>query len=171
MPNEVILSLIAKNAKAKKVKVLLSGEGADEFFGGYDRIFDWSTNNKFDVKKFCDFYCYNKINENSSEFLILKKFFNKLKNFSSFEKVKFFFIKFHLPILLRRLDFSLMSEGIEGREPLLSKEIFIESMKYSDNQLMKNKLGKRPLREISKNILENSFLYLKKSDFQLICHE
>ena len=46
----------------------------------------------------------------------------------------------HLPILWRRLDFSLMSEGIEGREPL-SKEIFIESMKYNEI-LVKDKQGK-----------------------------
>ena len=91
----------------------MSGEGADEFFGGYDRIFDWSLKNKFTVNNFCSFYCYNKINKNSLEYLNLKKFFRKLTNFSSFEKVKFFFIKMHLPILLRRLDFSLMSEGIE----------------------------------------------------------
>ena len=58
-----------------------------------------------------------------------------------------------------------MSEGIEGREPLLSKEIFIESMKYSDNQLMKNKLGKRPLREISKKYFGKQFSLLKKVGF------
>ena len=39
VPNEVVLSLIAEKAKSKKVKVLISGEGADEFFGGYDRIY------------------------------------------------------------------------------------------------------------------------------------
>jgi asparagine synthase (glutamine-hydrolysing) len=165
VPNEVILSLIARNAKSKRVKVLLSGEGADEFFGGYDRIFDWSKNNKFDVKQFCDFYCYNKIKESSLEFKTLNRFFKKLKDLNSFEKVKFFFIKFHLPVLLRRLDFSLMSEGIEGREPLLSKEIFIESMKYSENQLMKNKLGKRPLRQISKKYFGKEFSLLKKVGF------
>ena len=34
VPNEVVLSLIANRAKRKKIKVLMSGEGADEFFGG-----------------------------------------------------------------------------------------------------------------------------------------
>ncbi len=165
VPNEVILSLIAKNAKSKRIKVLLSGEGADEFFGGYDRIFNWSVNNKFNVERFCDFYCYNKIKKNSPEFLTLKNFFIRLKKLSPFEKVKFFFIKYHLPILLRRLDFSLMSEGIEGREPFLSKEIFFESMKYNENQLIKNKLGKRPLRQISKKYFGQKFSLLKKVGF------
>jgi asparagine synthase (glutamine-hydrolysing) len=167
VPNEVVLSLIAKNAKRKKIKVLMSGDGADEFFGGYDRVFDWSLKNRFTVEKFCDFYCYNKINKDSLEFLNLKKFFNKLKKLSCFEKVKFFFIKFHLPILLRRLDFSLMSEGIEGREPFLSKEVFIESMKYNKNELMRDKLGKRPLRTISKKYFGQKFASLKKVGFPI----
>ena len=167
VPNEVVLSLIAKNAKRKKIKVLMSGDGADEFFGGYDRVFDWSLKNRFTVEKFCDFYCYNKINKDSLEFLNLKKLFNKLKKLSCFEKVKFFFIKFHLPILLRRLDFSLMSEGIEGREPFLSKEVFIESMKYNKNELMRDKLGKRPLRTISKKYFGQKFASLKKVGFPI----
>lgn len=167
VPNEVVLSLIAKRAKRKKIKVLMSGEGADEFFGGYDRIFDWSLKNKFTVNNFCSFYCYNKINKNSLEYLNLKKFFRKLTNFSSFEKVKFFFIKMHLPILLRRLDFSLMSEGIEGREPFLSKEIFIESMKYNEKELVKDKIGKIPLRQISKKYFGQEFAFLKKVGFPI----
>ena len=166
IPHEYPLYLLSSEIK-KKNKVVLSGEGADEFFGGYDRVFDWSLKNRFTVEKFCDFYCYNKINKDSLEFLNLKKFFNKLKKLSCFEKVKFFFIKFHLPILLRRLDFSLMSEGIEGREPFLSKEVFIESMKYNKNELMRDKLGKRPLRTISKKYFGQKFASLKKVGFPI----
>tara|TARA_Y100000591_G_scaffold330575_1_gene361942 strand:+ start:642 stop:2162 length:1521 start_codon:yes stop_codon:yes gene_type:complete len=167
VPNEVVLSLIANSAKDKKIKVLLSGEGADEFFGGYDRIFNWALNNKFDLKKFCDLYCYNDIKKSSLEFQNLKKLFLKLKKLNSFEKVKFFFIKYHLPVLLRRLDFSLMSEGVEGREPFLSKIIFDESMKYNKNELIVNKLGKRPLRKISKKYFGNGFSILKKVGFPI----
>ncbi|WP_257975360.1 asparagine synthase C-terminal domain-containing protein, partial [Vibrio parahaemolyticus] len=35
VPNEVLLYLVSKQAAKDGVKVLLSGEGADEFFGGY----------------------------------------------------------------------------------------------------------------------------------------
>jgi asparagine synthase (glutamine-hydrolysing) len=38
VPNEIPLSMMAKELK-KKVTVVLSGEGADEIFGGYGRIF------------------------------------------------------------------------------------------------------------------------------------
>ena len=54
---------MAQELKKKKIKVLLSGEGADEFFAGYDRIYRWAKyTNSFSVKKFCEYYCYNKIN-------------------------------------------------------------------------------------------------------------
>lgn len=36
VPNEVLLYIISKEAASDGIKVLLSGEGADEFFGGYD---------------------------------------------------------------------------------------------------------------------------------------
>ena len=110
---------------------------------------------------------YNDIKKSSLEFQNLKKLFLKLKKLNSFEKVKFFFIKYHLPVLLRRLDFSLMSEGVEGREPFLSKIIFDESMKYNKNELIVNKLGKRPLRKISKKYFGNGFSILKKVGFPI----
>ncbi|MCL0005229.1 asparagine synthetase B, partial [Providencia rettgeri] len=43
VPNEVLLYQISKEAAKDGVKVLLSGEGADEFFAGYDRIFKWAS--------------------------------------------------------------------------------------------------------------------------------
>ena len=167
VPNEVILSLLAKKAKKRKIKVLISGEGADEFFGGYDRIFNWSIKNKFTVEKFCEFYCYNKIKKKSQEYSNLKTFFNKLKKLSSFDKVKYFFIKIHLPILLRRLDFALMSEGIEGREPFLSREIFHESMKYKKNEVVSKNIGKIPLRKIAKRYFGGDFASFKKVGFPI----
>ena len=58
VPNEVVLSLIANKAKKDGVKVLISGEGADEFFAGYDRIYRWAKNTRqFSIKKFCELYC------------------------------------------------------------------------------------------------------------------
>jgi asparagine synthase (glutamine-hydrolysing) len=167
VPNEVVLSLLAKEAKKRKIKVLISGEGADEFFGGYDRIFNWAIKEKFTIEKFCEFYCYNKIIKNSQEYLNLKIFFNKLKKLSSFNKVKYFFIKIHLPILLRRLDFALMSEGIEGREPFLSKEIFQESMKYKKTELIDKNIGKIPLRNIAKRYFGEDFASFKKVGFPI----
>ena len=115
------------------------------------------------MKKFCEYYCYNKIN--SVNLKKIESFFNSIINLSNFEKVRAFFIKYHLPILLRRLDFSLMSAGIEGREPLISKEIFYESLKYKSNEIIDKKHGKKPLRNFLKNFMGKEFSYRGKIGF------
>ena len=166
VPNEVVLSLIAKSAKQKGFKVLMSGEGADEFFAGYDRIFRWAANTKkFDINKFCELYCYDKINEKNLK--KLKKFFLKLNHFNPFDKTKAFFLKFHLPILLRRLDFSLMSSGVEGREPFVSKELFYESIKYSSKDLLNKEVGKIPLRKTLSIYSNKEFSFREKIGFPI----
>ena len=39
--------------------MVLSGEGADELFYGYDRIFRWAYNSKqIDIKEFDKYYSY-----------------------------------------------------------------------------------------------------------------
>ena len=55
VPNEVLLYLMTKQVK-KKNTVVLSGEGADELFYGYDRIFWWANNNPWSVESFDKYY-------------------------------------------------------------------------------------------------------------------
>ena len=48
VPNEVLIYLMTKRVKTKNT-VVLSGEGADELFFGYDRIFKWAnSSDEFD---------------------------------------------------------------------------------------------------------------------------
>ena len=47
---------LAKNASSKKVKVVLSGEGADEIFGGYVRYMPIAQ--EYDLKKFPSYSDY-----------------------------------------------------------------------------------------------------------------
>ena len=70
-----------------------------------------------------------------------------------------------MPILFRRLDFSLMSSGIEGREPLANLHLFNEAKKMGPKQLMQNDLGKLPLRKLSEKIYNKKFAYEKKVGF------
>ncbi len=166
VPNEVVLSLIANKAKKDGIKVLISGEGADEFFAGYDRIYRWAKNTQqFSIKKFCELYCYNKID--SQNLKKIKSFFKEISDLSNINKVRFFFIKYHLQVLLRRLDFSLMSSGVEGREPLVSKKIFFESLKFKTNDLIDNNYGKKPLRKILNRYMDKDFVYRKKIGFPI----
>ena len=52
VPNEILIYKMTKEVK-KENTVILSGEGADELFFGYDRIFRWASSAKeWDLKKF-----------------------------------------------------------------------------------------------------------------------
>ncbi|MEC4724198.1 hypothetical protein HWQ46_01360 [Shewanella sp. D64] len=166
VPNEVLLSIIAKTAAAEGVKVLLSGEGADEFFAGYDRIFKWASNaNEFDFDIFLGMYCYITPSKESQLYLHMLSIFDGLTFVSPFETVRWFFIRYHMPILFRRLDFSLMAAGIEGREPIANMHTFQLAVKMSPEALMGDVLGKTPLRELISPYKGHNFAFEKKVGF------
>ncbi|WP_299490224.1 asparagine synthetase B [uncultured Shewanella sp.] len=166
VPNEVLLAKIARRAKKDGMKVLLSGEGADEFFGGYDRVYQWAYNSPtFDIDKFIALYCYSIPDKNSLFYQNITELFNKHSFPSTFEAVRWFFIRYHLPILFRRLDFSLMAAGIEGREPLANIHTFTLAAKISPEVLMGKQLGKMPLRNLIAPLKGSEFAFENKIGF------
>jgi len=166
VPNEVLLANLAKTARRLGIKVLLSGEAADEFFGGYDRIFRYFATHSFDIEQFLMLYCYsNDILGNKRIIEILDEYFDSLNDLSAFEKVRFFFIDYHLPILFRRLDFALMFGGVEGREPLATENIFRCAMQFSQNDLVNADVGKLPLRRLLAEKMGDQFAFLQKVGF------
>ncbi|HCG8251963.1 TPA: asparagine synthase [Vibrio parahaemolyticus] len=166
VPNEVLLYLISKKAANDGIKVLLSGEGADEFFAGYDRIFKWAQNQeKFDLDEFLSKYCYIPPQKNSKLYNKFEALFEELELNSVFEMVRWFFIRYHMPVLFRRLDFSLMAAGVEGREPIANMHTFVKAVKISPENLMGNELGKVPLREVLSSYMGRGFAYEKKVGF------
>ena len=70
-----------------------------------------------------------------------------------------------MPILFRRLDFSLMAAGIEGREPLANIHTFMQAIKISPSQLMTDGLGKIPLRNIIAKYMGKDFAFSSKVGF------
>lgn len=166
VPNEVLLYIVAKKAAEDGVKVLLSGEGADEFFGGYDRVFQWAYKaKKFDLDKFLSLYCYSVPNKNSILYNKFKSVFNDNIFVSPFETVRWFFIRHHMPVLFRRLDFSLMAAGVEGREPIANSHVFEVSRRLKPKDLMGTVLGKLPLREVIEKYMGAEFAYEEKIGF------
>jgi asparagine synthase (glutamine-hydrolysing) len=93
------------------------------------------------------------------------EFFNNLKPLSVFEMVRQFFVKKHLPVLFRRLDFSLMHSGIEGREPLASLELYKLALKFNPADLFKNSVGKYPLRYVATKLINKEFAFRSKVGF------
>lgn len=166
VPNEVLLYIISKKAAEDGIKVLLSGEGADEFFGGYDRIFRWGANDEpFCVQTFLDYYCYSAPTPDSRVFKDFVKLFDSVSELEKFEKIRWFFIRYHMPILFRRLDFSLMAAGIEGREPLANLHTFLVAICFDKADLMNDSVGKLPLRQLAQTVLGKKFAFEQKVGF------
>ena len=58
VPNEVQLYVMTREVREHNT-VILSGEGADELFFGYDRVFRWAANaERFDLREFDRLYSY-----------------------------------------------------------------------------------------------------------------
>ncbi len=166
VPNEVLLYRISKEAANDGVKVLLSGEGADEFFGGYDKIYNWAaTADSFDLDVFLSKYCYSVPAKDSKTYANFERIFSSVAIDSAFETVRWFFVKYHLPILFRRLDFSLMAAGVEGREPIANFHTFRVAVKYTKDALMNGSLGKIPLRKLLSQFRGEQFAFEKKVGF------
>lgn len=114
VPNEVLIYLLARRMKQDGFTVALSGDCADEFFLGYDRIFRWAGENRWDTKKFDELYGYN-IGDDLVTLLEAVKPDYRKKN--CIESVMQFFQTGHLQGLLRRLDFASMLASVEVRSP------------------------------------------------------
>lgn len=167
VPNEVILSFLAEEWAKKGGKVMLSGEAADELFAGYDRVFSMAlATDTLTANVFLDAYAYLPVTEIPQSIKEkVQTFFDRLGELSSFEKVRQFFVKYHLPVLFRRLDFALMFAGVEGREPLAAFPIFKLAMKIEPRDLFEQNLGKFPLRSIAARYFGDDFAFTAKSGF------
>ena len=169
VPNEVVLTFLAEKWAESGGKVLISGEAADEFFAGYDRVFHWAAGlGEFSVTEFLARYCYIPVSSlDQSVIRSAEEFFDQIAGLTPFEMVRYFFVKKHLPVLFRRLDFALMYAGVEGREPLASSAMFELAMKIGPAKLFHGELGKKPLRDLASLKISPDFAYADKVGFPI----
>lgn len=147
MHNEVALYLLAKEAR-KEAKVALSGEGSDELFGGYGRIFrlpfEYYKRKIFKLasEDFFDFFMksytyfpneekvsffnqYTKkaLESRPSSYAQLRHIFEECPKASLYSKVFYFFQRFHLHGLLTMMDATSMATGLEVRFPFVDHRL------------------------------------------------
>ena len=174
-PNAIGIYLLAKEAK-KSLKVLLSGEGADEIFGGYDRynparifskfgIIGQAINNFRSKKMKRDgndleslLVCLSSRSKESEikkifkDFKLSRAINSRLKilkqemSGSTFEKFLNYEQKTYLNELLLRQDKMCMAHGIENRVPFLDHRIAEFSKNISSNHKTRLNLMPRKFR-------------------------
>ena len=125
VPNEVLLYRMTSQVK-KENTVILSGEGADELFFGYDRIFRWAAAaDRWNQSEFDRLYSYGThedpeiVADAVGPFLSLRR---------PLDIVAHFFQVAHLHGLLRRLDYATMLCGVEARVPFVDHHPLVERM-------------------------------------------
>lgn len=165
VPNEVLLCEMTHAVKTKNT-VVLSGEGADELFGGYDRIFSWAHREpKWDIRRFAEHYCYGSNND-------LEVVEDALAPFvalgSTYAIVSAFFQIAHLHGLLRRLDNSTMRCGVEARVPFVDHRLVERLAGASQEYKMAGGEVKAPLKRAFGRLLPASVVRRPKVGFPVL---
>ena len=175
VPNEVALFSLSKLIRRNKDIVVLSGEGSDEIFYGYDRLFSLAMNetpNKF-FTALSNKYPYIPINEINSVIKIISipKLFNSTKRHfigdTTANKFSNWMIGTHLPILLNRVDNSTMFNAVESRVPFLDHNIVSFAIRLKDELKLnlEKKISKYILKVVAKKYLPTEIINRKKVGF------
>ena len=166
VPNEILIYLMTKKVKEKNT-VVLSGEGADELFWGYDRIFRWAKDEKFlDINGFDKKYSYGSHVDNE----VLDYALENNPGKTVLKKVAYFFQIHHLHGLLRRLDNSTMLCSVEARVPFVDHRL-IELLVSGTFEWKMGNSFKEPLKRIYKNIVPTKIIDRKKIGFPVPLEE
>lgn len=180
--HSVPMYILAKYAKSR-VKALLSGEGADEVFGGYRRYElllakkNITKQKMISLSQFGNFEMMNKLlNINLSHSISYNSRASVLRNmpksWNKFDKLSALDIETYLPPLLMRQDKMGMAATLENRVPFLDHELveyaFSLSTKYKlQNNIDPWKRTKPLLKKIAENLLPHEIIYRKKVGFGL----
>jgi len=189
VPNEVLISIISEEAKNDGIKILLSGEGSDEIFHGYNRIFKSYNNydiNKSFIDNFLEQYKYIKnknifkIDKNILDYidnnvrLFFEKIYEEVKDKYPQDIISYIFLKFHIKSLLERLDNATMYNNIEGRVPFLTQSLVKHVMNniHYEDKIKKDihtseEISKYIFKKISEDELDKQIIYRKKIGFEV----
>ena len=192
-PNSIGIKLISKLARENDIKVLLSGDGADELFGGYGFQLKYYILNKilfFDLsiifKKIykIELFIYMKsINKKISDILKNSLVVQMIRGNQDNAEKKFDFItddgerrtsafmlgvldEYLQPILLRA-DKMSMAHSIEMRSPFLDLELIKFAINLPNKYKFKFFRRKYILKKVAERYLSKDIIYRKKMGFPI----
>ncbi len=163
---------------SKHIKVVLSGQGADEAFAGYFWYQRMATDKGDEIERFSKHYVdrpheeylqavmptYQGDNHTSNW---LNKEFAKTGADSFIDKVfRTDITKLIVDDPVKRVDNMTMAWGLEARVPFLDTELVEWALKMPANLKMKEK-GKYPLKKIARELLPSSVIDRKKGYFPM----
>lgn len=172
-PNTIPMMILAKKAR-KYVKVLLSGEGGDEIFGGYlryNRLIEKGINSSSLL--FSNSFCEQKqirsvINISKKNNLLERKLLvKKLSACTPAYKLSTYDIKTFLPSLLLRQDKMGMASNLENRFPFLDSRLVVSALSLADKDKATSTETKIFLKKIATKYLPEEIVYREKCGFGL----
>lgn len=161
VPNEVLLYAMTQKVKERNT-VVLSGEGADELFFGYDRIFRWAADNVWDIRQFAQLYSYGSHDDMDVVEDALSPYLGRK---TALDKVAAFFQKGHLHGLLRRLDNATMLCSVEARVPFVDHRLIDRLAGVPFAYRMEMGLIKAPLKRIFNALVPQEIINREKVAF------
>ena len=181
--------LMGAAARKKNIKILISGQGADELFYGYlkyysfymvnliknKNILRFAVNLYYLIKNnfFSQIKSYNAIKYLNFNFFGKNKFFNQnflktpnnYKNFKNLKKRSFDDMnKFSVPAICHTEDRMYMASGIETRFPYLNKDLQKFSLSLPNTFKLSYGFTKYILRKAFTNELPKKLLYRKDKE-------
>ncbi len=170
-PNTVPMMLLSSVA-SNHVKVLLSGEGADELFGGYNRYKNFLTENNNKSIVYSNSFS-NKINLlnffkiKNTEINYRELIVNNMERKSVIQKLGSYDIETFLPSLLLRQDKMGMASTIENRFPFLDPRLVDFALNLPDTQKINDSESKAILKFLASKYLPPSVVFREKCGFGL----
>lgn len=163
VPNEVLIYLMSRQVKAKNT-VVLSGEGADELFFGYDRIFRWAqSQKKFSLREFDSLYSYGSHRDDEILDGVIQPYLGASRDV--LDAVARFFQVDHLHGLLKRLDYSTMLASVEARVPFVDHRVVERMAGVPVGYRMAENDVKIPLKRIYRDIVPKEIIERPKVGF------
>ena len=182
-----LVYLLSKNVKKNKIKVIFSGEGADEIFFGYDRFIRTSKSflpgkkninleNIYFGAGIKDINIINKfLNSRSIKSKVLNskpwKYLNSIEKKFDLNTVQMIFSqKYRMQALLQRQDRAAMAFGVESRAPFLKPSFvkWVNSIRFSQKYKKKNNDGKYLLKKYMSKYLDTEIINREKKVLVMI---